>query len=312
MAKLKVGDRFRVRTDLIGGNIYGGLLFNHNMRVYRGQVFEVSKINHGKYGVEGLVWAFNDYMIEPVIENQSIHITTDGIKVTTAILKQGNQVVKRAHARCNDTDVFDFIVGAKLALIRLSEESKKVVKQETYAVGDKVKLVSVRPSGWNQSGEMDKFLGREVVIKHITGPFFKFYDCENWNFILDDIEGKVIDGFRNNGKVEEVKRPANVGEWIRTITDSCFGHYKKGDIYKVSYISDTCRYADFESDKKYQGSSIVGKVFIPNWSYVVLENYQEKNYTQSEVDELIKAERNRIYEEVVRVFKGVGINGSKI
>lgn len=46
---------------------------------------------------------------------------------------------------------------------------------------------------------------------------------------------------------------------------------------------------------------------------IVLENCNpNKKYTQSEVDELIKAERNRIYEEVVRVFKGVGINGSKI
>lgn len=244
MANLKVGDRFRVRTDLIGGNIYGGLYFSKNMEKFRGNILTVKRVNTlGRYQtVESGIYVFNSSMIEAIDRNQSIHITTDGNKVTTAIYKQGKQVVKRAQARCNDTDEFDFNVGAKLAMERLMGTS------------------------FNKSED----------------------------------------------KYREVKRSANVGDLIKSISDSWFGLYKKGDIFKVSYISGNCRYVDFENDKKYQGSSILGKVFIPDWSYVVLENKQEKTYTQLGVDGLLKAERNRIYEEVSRVFKGVGINGSEI
>lgn len=247
MAKLKVGDKFKVKTDLIGGNIYGGLYFSKNMEKFRRNILTVKRVNTlGRYQtVESGIYVFNSSMIEAIDRNQSIHITTDGNKVTTAIYKQGKQVVKRAQARCNDTDEFDFNVGAKLAMERLMGTS------------------------------------------------------------LDKSEVKYL----------EVNRPANVGEWIKIIHNSPFGHYKEGDIYTISYISGpaACRYVDFKNGQIYKGSSIAGKVFIPNLHYVVLENYhQKKNYTQLEVDELIKAERNRIYEEVSRVFKGVEINGSEI
>lgn len=50
--------------------------------------------------------------------NLSIHVTSDG-KTTYAVLKDGKKVVKRTEARCHPDDIFEFDVGAYIAINRL-------------------------------------------------------------------------------------------------------------------------------------------------------------------------------------------------
>lgn len=56
-------------------------------------------------------------MCDPPDEKKSIHITTNGKRVT-AVLKDG-KIIRKAHADCSPNDTFDLYTGADIALKRL-------------------------------------------------------------------------------------------------------------------------------------------------------------------------------------------------
>lgn len=67
-----------------------------------------------------------------------------------------------------------------------------------YQVGDKVVLTTERPNGWNGQGEMDHYLGQEVVISswrttretfYIENPNYKDGRNTQWTFRVTDILG---------------------------------------------------------------------------------------------------------------------------
>ena len=67
--KYKVGDKVRVRTDLVGGEVYGGLLFPDSMTEYCGKEMTICTVrpNSGTYRlVEGGSWTFSEEMLEDV------------------------------------------------------------------------------------------------------------------------------------------------------------------------------------------------------------------------------------------------------
>ena len=78
MAKFKVGDKVRVREDLVGdsyyerndGNGYCGrkLYCNHGMTQHAGKIFTIRKVDEyaGEYELEGICWYWSDDMLEPV------------------------------------------------------------------------------------------------------------------------------------------------------------------------------------------------------------------------------------------------------
>lgn len=77
---IKIGAKVKVKSDLVGGNNYGGLLFNNNMEQYRGNEYivvnrECDYIN--TYSLEGIAnWIFNEEMLEvneeDMIEEENI------------------------------------------------------------------------------------------------------------------------------------------------------------------------------------------------------------------------------------------------
>lgn len=78
----------------------------------------------------------------------------------------------------------------------------KVVKQNKYEVGDKVKIIDNWVDGCNQNGcgEMDEWLGKVMTIKfvdknnlyHMNEDMNENYGC-GWRWNNKCIEGKVID-----------------------------------------------------------------------------------------------------------------------
>jgi len=78
-----------------------------------------------------------------------------------------------------------------------------------YLVGDTVVLVSRRPSGWNNEGAMDKYLGTTVKITSINSNNFHFENDGSWSYQFKDIDYKlitfkigdkvIIDGVKTNG-----------------------------------------------------------------------------------------------------------------
>lgn len=133
----KVGDKVRIIDKQHG----------HEYKI--GQIVTIDEVDErsyfGKERTNGRPWYFTDDECEiytPTTPNQSIHITTDGMK-TYGVMKCGNKVVKRVEAKCHEDDEFSFETGAKIVMDRLfdDENEKKIENDSTINVGDKVKII---------------------------------------------------------------------------------------------------------------------------------------------------------------------------
>lgn len=79
--KYKVGDKVKVREDLICDKDYGGELFAKDMMEYKGKITEIKNIFYnGEYTlVDCNYWAFTDEMLEPVLDNLIKEFTIDDL-----------------------------------------------------------------------------------------------------------------------------------------------------------------------------------------------------------------------------------------
>ena len=68
--RYKLGDKVKVREDLICGETYGGELFAKDMMEYKGKITEIENILYnGEYTLKDCdYWGFTDEMLEPVKE----------------------------------------------------------------------------------------------------------------------------------------------------------------------------------------------------------------------------------------------------
>ena len=66
--KYKVGDKVRVRSDLVLGSYYGGYLFNRDMALKKGLETTVTAVFNEYYLLKNDVdvWGWTDEMLEPV------------------------------------------------------------------------------------------------------------------------------------------------------------------------------------------------------------------------------------------------------
>lgn len=115
--KYKVGDKVRVRRDLIINNIYGNYFITTDMKPYVGKTMTISHVgNHAYHFKEDKYnWCWTDEMLEDV---EDITILVEGNKV---IAKKGNKV---GIAKCSPQDEFDIFTGARLAIDRLEEKCR--------------------------------------------------------------------------------------------------------------------------------------------------------------------------------------------
>ena len=118
--KYKVGDKVRVRKDLIIDNVYGKHIFVVGMKPYVGKTMTISRVNkHSYYFIEDKNnWCWSDEMLEDVA---SISIFIKGNKV---IAKKDGKV---GIAKCSPEDEFDIFIGVKLAIDRLEKECKPYI-----------------------------------------------------------------------------------------------------------------------------------------------------------------------------------------
>ena len=116
--KYKVGDKVKVREDLVAGKLYGSCVFNSQMYKYRGGVTTIKGVKDDYYYLDKCNWSWTDEMLEDVTmdKNEGIAIFVDGKRVLACM---GD---KEGIAQCSPEDEFDFFVGAKLALERLEEK----------------------------------------------------------------------------------------------------------------------------------------------------------------------------------------------
>lgn len=67
--RYKVGDRVRVRKNLVVGNVYGGVLFDKKMCSYLGKIVEISKVYTCYYRIcDNTPFVWTDDLLEPITD----------------------------------------------------------------------------------------------------------------------------------------------------------------------------------------------------------------------------------------------------
>lgn len=160
--KYKIGDKVRVRDDIEAFKEYkmdgskNLAWVTPGMLKFRGETLTITKIDrYGMYSVneDNGDWCWVDEMFSGLVTDRlKVIITTDG-KTTTAKMYEGKKVLKTAKTQCSPEDTFDFAVGAKLALERVTEKDLKfkvgqfvrVIDNSTcqFVVGQPVEITSV-------------------------------------------------------------------------------------------------------------------------------------------------------------------------
>lgn len=115
--KYIIGDKVRIRKDLVVSEVYGEYRFVDSMKPYMGKTMTISHVNDYAYHLkeDSDEWNWTDEMFEDV---EAINILVDGNKV---IANRGDKV---GIARCSPEDEFDIFTGVRLALDRLEEKCK--------------------------------------------------------------------------------------------------------------------------------------------------------------------------------------------
>jgi hypothetical protein len=143
----------------------------------------------------------------------------------------------------------------------------KIVKQDKYEVGDKVKFID-----WTNTldflGIPDRpfraMCGKTATISYVfEGSYQLVEDNDGWHWGHSLIAGKVVE-------YREVKRQAEVGEWVK-ITNAwgSGGYYKNGDVLTVKEprgIGCIVLFGEHEC-------------YITSDEYVVLEGYEPPKVT---------------------------------
>ena len=163
--KFKVGDKVRIKENLIVGKFYGGLLFLDCMSKFKGTKNKILDTTiGGNYILNGNDFSWSEDMLELVEQEQqtpfSISITSDGIKTVKGTYVNGKEI-KESEAKCNlDEDTFDISTGVQLVLERLGikkrctcelNKNKEVkpknkvlkFKGEEDVIGEKTSLVDI-------------------------------------------------------------------------------------------------------------------------------------------------------------------------
>lgn len=176
---------------------------------------------------------------------------------------------------------------AEIIYVNRETSTKSEVKEveRPAKVGEWIKIVAAENTyGLYENGDILKVYKREEsscrarfggVYCELPAKIFEKDGAgimnDNGNLIIEDREYVVLENYQP--VVKEVKRPAKVGEWIKiTAPWLSSGAYKKGDVFKVSYLS-----AASENNAIYVHIDDEHVVAITSFEYVVLENYSPED-----------------------------------
>lgn len=170
--KYKVGDKVRVRDDLEIGKWYSmnnrtfSDYVNSKMITFKGKEVTILADNcFGMYLIkeDNGEWHWTDEMFSGLATSlPKVVITTDG-KTTTAKMYEGKKVLKTAKSQCSPEDTFDFAVGAKLALERVTEKEPK------FKIGQFVRVI--------ENDTCQFFKGQPVKITEVSKDYVM---CEGY------------------------------------------------------------------------------------------------------------------------------------
>lgn len=154
--KFKVGDKVRIRKDLVAGRTYGGITNYSFLSETDGHlgVQTITRItNSGNYRLNKATFIYSEEMLEPVEEEitEKLVIYRNGSKTIAKYYKDNKTF--EAEAKCSPEDEYDFKTGAELAMNRVMDKAKE---EEEYSW--------VRCVGYRQKGEFYFTIGKKYKI----------------------------------------------------------------------------------------------------------------------------------------------------
>lgn len=166
---------------------------------------------------------------------QKIVVTTDG-KTTLARLFDGKTMVKRAEAKCAPSDVFDFGIGAELAVKRLmgAKPDAAITATEPAKESEPVKLYCIKSYDPGSAFTKGKIytIGEDGHVEQYDNGNRGIHCVKSLSGLCEEWDG--LDGCL----VPLVRRPAKVGEWVYIAEDYSGHHCKPGYIYRVNFKAD--------------------------------------------------------------------------
>lgn len=165
-AKFKVGDKVRI---LDGASIekYTGGWIRGGMKEYVGKVFTIRKAvpysdDHIGYWMKEINFVWDERGLEP--EKESKNETIVIYRKDREVIALNKRTGKRAVAKCNPKDKFDFELGARLAFERLFGNDEKF-KVGDFVIGNEKAddMYTITRTGWR--GEVVSVNGDAIVVK---------------------------------------------------------------------------------------------------------------------------------------------------
>ena len=292
--KLKVGDKVRIIADA-PKNADGDTWNNEGrMNKWLGKVMTVSEITseYAKMVEDKNEWSDGWYwfpeLIAYKIEDKQPVVVKHLIKGRKTIVKLSNGRV--GIADCSPEDEFDVYEGLRIATAIayekgsdeiFGEDEPKVKEVKRHAkVGEYIKIVegsrlfteSYKTGDILQVYKQGKCNFGPGVFCHVKNKLdaFSIFINDDGNPIIHDREYVVLEGYKPEPEVKEVKRAAKVGEYIKIVEPYITaGLYKKGDILKVNNANKS------NGDVYCDGIRLLRMCHVIKGSeYVVLEGYK--------------------------------------
>jgi len=130
MAKFKVGDKVRVREDLVVGEMYGANSFSIGMEKYKGSIQEIKLEDGGQYKFENENYWWTDKMLEEVKENKMEKTFREVI----ADIKEGEvwESLSRTIAFKEGKVLIERKNGLSCPYVLIDEKEKYKIQREEY------------------------------------------------------------------------------------------------------------------------------------------------------------------------------------
>lgn len=155
--KFKVGDKVRVRKDLIVGKDYDFISFVDDMEKFKGKIVEIRKIIVGfGYKIKNSIYTFTDGMlepVEPVFTKQDLRV---GDRITlrngTVEIWDGSRIGPLDYEDINDNLTNNGSLGSKLDIVKV----EKPKKYKTVYKREKARKMTIK--------EISETLGYEIEV----------------------------------------------------------------------------------------------------------------------------------------------------